>query len=136
MVDFNYSLHDSILKDVVKDIIRFHPLQIVQNIFLDKPLRFLHAYSKYISFTSFPIWCFLIVLFHFFMIEIEKFRNEIFQILKLLALIFIFSLIPGFLVYPATFVIADNVLILIMAILIVVFMYIIPKMRNIRSKLA
>ena len=134
--DYNYSRHDSIMKDVVKDVIRTHPLQVAQNIFLDKPLRFFLACSRYISFTSLSIWClFIVLLLHFFMMEVERFRNETFQILKLLSLIFVFSLIPVFCVYPADYLIANTVLILIMAILFTIFMLLIPMIYEGDSKI-
>ena len=129
--DFKYWRHDSIMKDVVEDVMRTHPLQVAQNIFIQKPFRYLHACFRYLSFPSWPIILFLpIVLFHFFMIEIEGSRNEILQILKLLSLVFIFSLIPVFLAYPDYYLIVDSFFILTTAALIAVFMFFIPKMRD------
>jgi len=129
--DFNWSRHDSILKDVVLNVVRTHPYQVAQNIFIDKPVRYVFALFDYLSSLSLPIWFLLMVYFHFFMMETEQFRFEIFQILKLFALVFAFSLIPVLSVYPTDFTISDTVLIIIMVTLITVFILIIPKIRNI-----
>lgn len=129
--DFQWGRYDSILKDVVKDVVRNQPLQVAQNLFIDKPVRFLQACFRYFSATSLPIWFLLIVVVHFYMIEIEQFRNEIFQVLKLVIRLFIFSLIPVFVAYPGDYLIADSILILTMVFLIAVFLITIPKVKNI-----
>jgi len=129
--DFNWSRFDLILKDVIKDVVWTHPYQVAQNIFIDKPVRYIFALFKYLSYISFPIWFLLMVFFHFFMMEIEQFRFEIFQVIKLLALVFAFSLIPIFSVYPTDYIISETVLIIMMVTLITVTMLIVPKIRNI-----
>jgi len=129
--DFNWSRYDSILKNVVMDVVWTHPLQVAQNIFIDKPIRYIFALFKYLSYISFPIWFLLIVFFHFFMMKIEQFRFEIFQIIKLLALVFAFSLIPVLSVYPTDFTISATVMIVLMVTLITVLMFVNPMIRNI-----
>jgi len=130
-MNFNWVRHDAILKDVIKDVVRTHPYQVAQNIFIDKPVRYFFALYNYLSFFSIPIWFLLMVFFHFFMMGAEQFRFEIFQVLKFFVLMFAFSLIPIFSIYPTDYLISETVLIMIMVTLIAVFMLIIPVIKNI-----
>lgn len=128
--DFKWSRYDSVLQDVIKDAAQNHPLQIAQNFFIDKPIRYLCACFHYASLNYLPLWFLPIVFFHFYMTEVERLRREIFQVLKWLALIFMFSLIPVFWAYPAEYLVADSVLILTMTIFIILFVFINTKLRS------
>lgn len=131
--DFNWSRYDLVLKDVLKDIARTHPLQIVQNILIDKPIRYLRACFYYVSLNYLPLLFLPIVFFHFLMIE--QSRTEVLQSLKLLAVVFSFSLIPALLVYPAHYLIADSVLILAMIIFIIFFAFLRTQVDILKKKI-
>lgn len=119
--EFKWARYESVLMDVTKDVVLKHPLQVMQNVFIDKPIRYLCVYFFYTPVNHFPLLLLPITLFHFFVMRRHLPRNEILQGFKLLAVIFLFSLIPPLLVYPSTVVSADSALIFTMCIFYPIF---------------
>jgi hypothetical protein len=120
--EFAWSRYDMILKNVVLDAIKKHPLQVIGEVFIDKPLRFLKEYFQgYLRIDTLPLLLLPITLIYcLFMAGMSNYK-EILQGLQLLGGICVFSLIPVLLIYPNSFVIADTSFVLTMGIFYCVF---------------
>jgi len=117
--DFKWPQYDSIFKEVTLDVARHYPLQIAQNVLIDKPIRYLYVFSQYLSLRYFPFVLFPLLLFYSFCMQIQLSRWEIVQGIKLLLAVFGFSLIPIILTYPAAYAIPESALIFFMIVFII-----------------
>jgi hypothetical protein len=111
--DFNWSENDRILGHIVKDVIKSHPLEVIEVVFITKPVRFLSFYlnNYFIVNGIFHMIVIFVIFFLLTSIKKDMGTDDVKKLVRFLFVMFICSMTIPIVIYPAPHLISDQAII-------------------------